>query len=483
MTAPRSDLLDALERSLALGAARTAPDGALLERSAGFERLLGGGPSLLELVADEQREALRRALHALAAGEPERVVTVRAAGAPRERVLELRLRRAEPADGTVDVVVRDRSELERIERHLMHFERLRALGELALGCAHELNNLLGVIGQLASGDAGSSEPGDRALLQRCAEDARRLVQRLQAFARNEEPGLEATTLEPHEVLADALELTRVRWQREAAAAGITIEVEADLRPSGSVLGSASELRQAVANLIVNALDAMPGGGRLRVASRREGDEVVLEVGDTGVGMSAEIQQRIFEPFFSTKGAGGLGLGLSLVSEIVARHGGRLGAVSSPGSGSRFEIRLPAVDRERGVPARDGAPRPDGAAATDTQPRRILVVEDNAMLRRLMARHLRDDGHEVLECESAEEAEKLVESAAAFDLLIVDVSLPGRSGLDLVRGLRERGLRAPILLITAWGLDLSGVGASRVLTKPFGVDALRRAVAELRPDAS
>ena len=482
MTAPRSDLLDALERSLALGAARTAPDGALLERSAGFERLLGGGPSLLELVADEQRETLRRALDALAAGEPERVVTVRAAGAPAGRVLELRLRRAEQADGTLDVVARDRSELERIERHFMHFERLRALGELALGRAHELNNLLGVIGQLAS-DAGTPEPGDRALLQRCAEDVRRLVQRLQAFARNEEPGPEAAPLEPHEVLADALELTRVRWQREAAAAGITIEVEADLRPSGSVLGSASELRQAVANLIVNALDAMPGGGRLRVASRREGDEVVLEVGDTGVGMSAEIQQRIFEPFFSTKGAGGLGLGLSLVSGIVTRHGGRLGAVSTPGAGSRFEIRLPAVDGERGVPARDGAPRPDGAAAADTQPRRILVVEDNAMLRRLMARHLRDDGHEVLECESAEEAEKLVESAAAFDLLIVDVSLPGRSGLDLVRGLRERGLRAPILLITAWGLDLSGVGASRVLTKPFGVDALRRAVAELRPEAS
>ena len=482
MTASRFDLLDALERSLALGAARMALDGALLERSAGFERLLGGGPSLLELVAAEQRDALRRALDALAAGEPERIVAVRAAGAPPERALELRLRRAEQPDGTLDVVVRDRSELERIERHLMHFERLRALGELALGCAHELNNLLGVIGQLASGDAATSEPGDRALLQRCAEDARRLVQRLQAFARNEEPGFETATLEPHEVLADALELTRVRWQREAAAAGITIEVEADLRPSGAVLGSASELRQAVANLIVNALDAMPGGGRLRVACRREGDEVVLEVGDTGIGMSAEVQQRIFEPFFSTKGARGLGLGLSLVSEIVARHGGRLGAVSTPGSGSRFEIRLPAADGER-APARERAPRPAGAApAADTKPRRILVVEDNAMLRRLMARHLRDDGHEVLECESAEEAERLVEGAA-IDLLIVDVSLPGRSGLDLVRTLRERGQRAPILLITAWGLDLSGVGASRVLTKPFGVDALRRAVAELGPDAS
>lgn len=464
-----------LEDSLLIGAAALDADGRIASCSDGFERLLAAraGDRLEDLVAPAHREPLRGALAAVAGGEPERLVRV--ADAVHGRSVELRLRRPAEPGGAIAALARDRVELDRIERHLLLSERLRLVGEMMLGCAHELNNLLGVICHVAESDA-PPEPGDLELLRRSADDARGLVQRLHGFARHSDDALATgnDVVEPREVLRDALEFTRVRWQREAAAAGISIDVEADLQPAGLVTGSAAQLRHAAINLIVNAIDAMPSGGRLRVATRREGEEAVLEIADTGTGLPSPQHEQIFEPFFSTKGEAGLGLGLTLVADVVARHGGRLRVRSAPERGTVFEIRLPA--RAGGPVAANGAPpaRPRAARAA-----RILLVDDNDPLRRLIARTLRHDGHDVLESSSAEEAEALAVSPDAFDLLVLDVSLPGRSGLELIRTLRARGCRAPALLITGWGFDIRAVEATRVLAKPFSPAALRRAIAELQ----
>lgn len=472
----RSRWLTELEDALLLGAATIDGDGRIALCSEGFERLLAAreGAQLAALVAPEQREPLRTALDAVRDGEPERVL--RLPDGSNGRVVELRLRRSAEPGGRVAALARDRSDLDRIERHLLLSERLRLVGEMVIGCAHELNNLLGVICHVAESDT-EPEPGDLELLRRSADDARGLVQRLHGFARNEDalarPG---DVVDAREVLRDALEFTRLRWQREAAAAGIRIEVEADLQPVGVVTGSAAQLRHAAINLITNAIDAMPRGGRLRVGTRRDGDYAVLEVSDTGTGFASELQERIFEPFFSTKGETGLGLGLTIVGEIVARHEGQLRVRSHADRGSAFEIRLPArTDASVRV---DGAPPARAGAARAS---RVLLVDDNQLLRRLIARTLRGDGHEVLESSSAEEAEALATEPDRIDLLILDVSLPGRSGLELIRILRARGCRAPALLITGWGFDIRAVEATRVLAKPFSPEALRRAIAELRGD--
>src|SRR5690606_11677537 len=145
------------------------------------------------------------------------------------------------------------------------------------------------------------------------------------------------------------------------------------------------------NLIANAVDAMPRGGRLRVATRRDGADAVLEIADTGTGLPSPQHEQIFEPFFSTKGEAGLGLGLTIVADVVARHGGQLRVRSSADQGSVFEIRLPVR-----AGARAPAPAVPAACARATRASRVLLVDDNHPLRRLIARTLRNDGHEVLE---------------------------------------------------------------------------------------
>ena len=466
-------LLSVLESVLPTGVARVRGDGAVVEESPGFADLLAGtSPSLADRVAAEQRPRLAQALAAVAAGEPERTVEVHSANGSPERLLELLVHRAGDLGDPLAVIVRDGSESALLRRRLAQTERVRLVGEMVLGCAHELGNLLGAAAQLTA-ETNRCEDADLDLLRRVIHDAVELVQRLQRFARGEEPDASPVPVDVREIVADALEFTRIRWQRRAATAGVSIDVSAELLPTGAVLGSPVQLRHAVANLITNALDAMPRGGILRATCRRDGDEALLEIADTGTGIAPELLERVLEPFFSTKDEGGLGLGLSIVSDVVARHRGRLQAVSHPGTGTVFSIRLPLV---ASIAAPEPAPaRPDGALG----PARILVVEDEPSLRRLVARTLRSDGHEVVECGSAEDAARLPAGGAAFDLLLLDVSLPGRSGLDLIPMLRANGHRAPVLLMTAWGLDVAGVDVAQVLTKPFGTEALRRAVAELR----
>lgn len=466
-------LLSVLESSLTLGVARVGRDGRILERSEGFARLLGDAePNLVALLPADHREAVRSALAAVSDGMPEQALRLRATNGRSRRAVELRLLRPADPDAPVGVVVRDRSELDVIERRLALGERLRLVGEMTLGCAHELSNLLGVIAQITDG-SGRAEDEERALLRRSADDALHLLHRLQCFARDEEPDTPAAPVDLREVLTEALELTRIRWQRDAAA-GRPVDVDIQLLPAGTVLGSASRLRHAVANLITNALDAMPEGGRLQVVCRREGADAVVEISDTGIGIAPDLQERIFEPFFSTKGEGGLGLGLSLVSAAVADHGGRLRALSRPREGSCFEIRLPVTD----TPAATTSEEPEAAKPT-TAPCSILLVEDNHALRRMVARTLRSDGHEVAECGSAEDVDAMGIDPHRIDLMILDVSLPGRSGLELLQELRGRGHRMPVLLTTAWGLDVGSIDAVRILVKPFGTAALRRAIAGIR----
>jgi CheY-like chemotaxis protein len=224
------------------------------------------------------------------------------------------------------------------------------------------------------------------------------------------------------------------------------------------MGHAAELREALMNLIFNAVDAMPAGGEIVVGTRQVGDETEVTVSDTGVGMTEEERGHCLEPFFTTKGENGTGLGLAVVYGTVERHGGRIAVMSTKGVGTTFSLLLPSVGKA-------DAAREDAQSAV-AKCLRILVVDDQAIIAGLMEELLRVDGHEVRAVVSGAEAIK---------------SMPEMTGLELLAQLRAGGFLKPVILMTGFGTDAldraTGVEVrpDAVLGKPVTLDALRRAL--------
>ncbi len=266
-------------------------------------------------------------------------------------------------------------ELERTQEELIRQERLRALGQMASGIAHDFNNslmpILGFSQLLLNRREGvdDQELEKRYLLNinLAAEDAAAVVRRLREFYRRREEGPEFSPVLLDDVVAQALSLTRTKWKDEAQARGATIRVETELERVPALNGNESELRQALTNLIFNAVDAMPEGGSITIRSRLTGPNAVLEVSDTGGGMSDEVKRSCLDPFFTTKGPQGTGMGLPTVYGIVRRHRGTLDIESEAGRGTTFVITLPI---HADVPQREGHPA-DSAAADGSLRREAL----------------------------------------------------------------------------------------------------------------
>jgi CheY-like chemotaxis protein len=237
------------------------------------------------------------------------------------------------------------------------------------------------------------------------------------------------------------------------------------------------------NMIFNAADAMPAGGVLTLAAREEGEQILLSVGDTGCGMTPEVRSRIFDPFFTTKGKAGMGLGLAVSYGIIRRHEGTVEVSSELDLGTTFTIRLPAA---RGIvkeQIEDGA----DAATISTAKRagegaRILVVDDEEHVRELLADIVESEGCEAVICASGEEALSVF-GARGFDAVFTDIGMPGMSGWELARAVRERDPQIPIAVITGWG---EAVGADErkaahvnwVVTKPFAMSRIVEIVREV-----
>jgi signal transduction histidine kinase len=240
---------------------------------------------------------------------------------------------------------RDITEQKEERERAARADKLRALGRLASGVAHDFNNSLAAI--LGRAQLLRRQLNDQALIrnldiiQTAAEDAAATVRRIQTFARKSAVK-EFERLEIRGLLVDAIEITRTRWENEARLRGLEYEVNLDAQLEISTYGSASELREVFVNLIVNAVDAMPRGGKLDITCCQNEERVQLRFSDNGTGMPEDICQKIFEPFFSTKGAHGTGLGLSVSYSIIERHEGSIVVTSQPGSGTTFVIDLPAA---------------------------------------------------------------------------------------------------------------------------------------------
>ena len=392
--------------------------------------------------------------------------------------------------------------LSRAQDELIRSEKLRALGQMAAGIAHDLNNILAAI--LGQTDLlrlrASGLPVHEALntLELAATDAAEVVRRLQEFSRQQA----SQPLAPVDLAAtvrEVLEITRPRWEDDPQQRGVVIEARLALADLPPVLGHAHEIREALTNLILNAVDAMPHGGTLTIAAREQaapgsqepansptrqsnardaaldGRAVELTITDTGVGMTTEVCRRIFDPFFTTKGVAGTGLGLSVVYGIMQRHGGGIDVASRPGQGTAFTLRFRVAAGAVEAPTR----ATEGRAL---RPRRILLIDDDPTVRRTMADLLQEVGHTVVVAEGG--AEGLAHLGQnRVDLVITDLGMPGMTGWEVARAVKLVTSHPPVVLLTGWGehparhSEHAGL-VDRILGKPVRLDELLTTIRDL-----
>ena len=379
-------------------------------------------------------------------------------------------------------------ELRNTQQAVMQQERLRVLGQMASGIAHDINNAISPItlytDTLLENEPSLSERGRAylATIQQAASDVADTVARMREFYRQDmHPDLAAINI--NEILPQVVDLTRARWQAIPQQRGVVIdmrlELAADLAP---VMGMKSELREALTNLVFNAVDAMPQGGTLTLRTRQAGrEQVVVEITDTGVGMDEETRRRCLEPFFTTKGDRGTGLGLAMVYGVVQRHGGDLEIDSTPGVGTTVRISFSAAPGARLDSTEIQAAIPVGL--------NILLVDDDPILLRSLRETLELDGHTVLSANSGKQGidtfrESLQSGGqTAVSAVITDLGMPYCDGRSVARAIKQVSPRTPVILLTGWGERLLADGevqpnVDRILSKPPRLREVRKALAEL-----
>ena len=413
----------------------------------GYQRNNFIGRPLLAMVYEGDRDLVRQKLDAALTGTPQ---TYEMRYFSHDG--QLRYARVDNSPLVVDGrttgvlgIARDITEQKEERERAARADKLRALGQLASGVAHDFNNSLAAI--LGRAQLLRRQVNDPALvrnldiIQTAAEDAAATVRRIQTFARKSAVK-EFELVDVAGLLNDAVEITRTCWQNEARVRGLEYDVKLHTQPGHHTYGSASELREVFVNLIVNAVDAMPKGGRLLITCRRVDDRLQLHFSDSGMGMPEDVRQKIFEPFFSTKGAHGTGLGLSVSYSIIERHSGSISVLSEPGKGTDFTIDLPAVVAET---TSDALP----CSISDIAPLRILVVDDEAPVRETLAEMLIAVNHEVELAGSGHEAVQKMRTAG-FDFVFTDLAMPETDGWETARMIRKDWPNVRIVLVTGYG---------------------------------
>jgi signal transduction histidine kinase/ActR/RegA family two-component response regulator len=363
-------------------------------------------------------------------------------------------------------------ELASTQEQLIMTEKLRALGEMAGGVAHDFNNVLGAIlgrTQLLLRDV--EEPKLVKHLQQIEQmtlAGAKTIQRLQNFTRVSSSG----RYEPIDLIKtveDAIEMTRPRWKDQCQRGGIAIDLQFDHSERLAVMGNPGELAEAFSNLIMNSVDAMPQGGSITISAVRQDDKAVLKFQDSGVGMDEVTLKRIFFPFFTTKGRQGTGMGLSVVYGIINRHKGEIDVSSKISNGTIFTILLPISQQTSQVVNI----QPD---AIQVAKARVLLVDDDENIRSVISDILDLMGHQVMAASCGEDGVELFQKHE-FDLVITDLGMPGISGWDVTRTCKDLKPQVPVIMISGWGnqIDEDMITQSRldgVLAKPFEMNKIK-----------
>ena len=359
-------------------------------------------------------------------------------------------------------------ELTAAQDQLVRTEKLRALGEMASGVAHDFNNLLAsILGRAQLTLQRLEDPQLRQwlkVIERAALDGAQTVRRLQEFTRTrrDQPFV---AVDLNEIVREALEITQPRWKEEPSSRGVALDVRTSFSRVPRVAGDPAELREAMTNLILNALDAMPGGGSLTLATFTEDDEVVVTVADSGVGIPEAIRGKIFDPFFTTKGPSGTGLGLSMTYGILTRHGARVAVESQEGHGTTFRLRFtPSTAPERVESGSTAEVTPPGVSL------RCLVVDDEDEVGAVLGDVLEMAGHRVVVLNDGGEAIERIRTEF-FDLVFTDLAMPRVSGWQVAQAVKEHAPEVPVVLVSGFGVELSAEerrtqGVDLVLGKPL-----------------
>jgi signal transduction histidine kinase/ActR/RegA family two-component response regulator len=364
------------------------------------------------------------------------------------------------------------NELRRTQGAVVQQERLRALGQMASGVAHDINNALSPITAyadlLARTEPGLAEKSRSYLLdiRRAADDVARIVMRMREFYRPRSNDEHLESVDVNSLVESVVEFTRPRWRDVPQRQGISIAVETGLDPAlPPLVSDPSELREALINLVFNSVDALPQGGTIRLVTRfvpapaggngsapEAAPRVVIEVRDNGIGMDEKVRQRCLEPFFTTKSQRGTGLGLSMVYGIMQRHDGTIEIESAPGAGTVIRLLFPV---RKAPVARTPVAAPSQKAPSAL---RILCIDDEPKIRRVLADCLEAYHHNVVLASSGREGLDLFSAAAAqrkpFDVVITDLGMPDLDGKQVARGIKAIAPRAPVVMMTGWGALMS-----------------------------
>ena len=368
------------------------------------------------------------------------------------------------------------NELRRTQATVLQQERLKALGQMASGIAHDINNALSpVVGfsdLILKSDNGLDASSKKYLkyIRTAGEDIAHIVARLREFYRTREDSESLNDVNLNALVEQTVEMTRPRWRDIPQSNSVTIEVHTDLAPEmPEIAGSESEIREALTNLVLNAVDAMPKGGKIilrtRVLKQPMGAypmQIAIEVTDNGSGMDEETRKRCLEPFFSTKGKRGTGLGLAMVYGVVKRHEGDIQVESEPGKGTTFRLLFPV---------RTGLQKhKDDRKGPAVEPMRILCIDDEPLLRELVKEILERDGHEVRVSDNGQsgvdEFRFAREQARPFDVVITDLGMPYLDGRQVARIIKKESPATPVVMLTGWGAFMKEDG-----TAPEQIDGI------------
>jgi signal transduction histidine kinase/CheY-like chemotaxis protein len=363
---------------------------------------------------------------------------------------------------------------ERIQEQFSQIEKMSALGQLASGVAHDFNNsLASILGRSELLMKHTEDPKmmrGLEIIAKSALDGAKTVKRIQDFARQRsERDFELVDVD--QMLLDVSEITRPRWRDGAEAKNIHIQLELKNHSNAQVSGDVSELRDVLVNVIFNAVHAMHMGGNLTLSAEVVDDQVILSVIDTGVGMPPEVRSRVFDPFFTTKGVEGMGLGLAVGYGVIRRHQGTFEVESEIGRGSAFRIKLPVADPSAHIhnQSKSGVP---GTSLRRSNMVRILVVDDEEEVRNLLQEILEDAGCEAVTASQGYDGLRLFDEGR-FDAVFTDVGMPGMSGWELARAIRQRNSQVPMAIITGWGEAVTSserevAQVDWVVSKPFSM---------------
>lgn len=366
-------------------------------------------------------------------------------------------------------------ELKERMNQLIQTEKFKAVGKLISALMHDFNNFLSIIigrAQLLSiqtRDTNLSKHIEAII--KVSTQAADIIQRMNQFGMPM-PEKEFKNLDLNQVVKEAIDLTRSKWNEWAKLRGIKIDVESSLAPLSPVFGNPADLREVLINMLLNSIDALPKGGKISFRTWQEDENIFLSVKDNGLGMNEEVKKKIFEPFFSTKPEKGNGLGMTVAYSIILQHNGKIAVESEEGKGTTFIIKLP-LSRVKEKEETSTLELPAGKV-------KILLIEDDEDMQGVLVDMLSGEGYEVkVVCSGTEGISFL--KLEKYDVIITDLGISGMTGWDFAAESKEINPRIPVILVTGWGdqiltQEAKDLGVEVVLSKPIKRENLERAIA-------